>query len=107
VIALEIFAALFGVQVCKMPSDRHALLDLSPVGTAHEAGFSGNLARVDALLSEGVVVHIAGLGRMLGNAPAGGFVEIEFPLDDALLALDNPEFLTTAYQEFVVAMKAL
>jgi hypothetical protein len=70
-------------------------VDLSPLDPAQEAGdFGGNVAGVDALLSEGVVVHITGLGRMLGNAPAEGFVEIEIPLDDALLALDNPDFLT-------------
>jgi len=70
-------------------------IDLSPLDAAHEADeFGGDIAGVDALLSEGVVVHIAGLGKIVGNAPAEGFVEIEIPLDDALLALDNPDFLT-------------
>lgn len=70
-------------------------VDLSPLDVAQEAGdFGGDVAGVDALLSEGVVVHIAGLGEMLGNASADSFVEIEIPLDDALLALDNPDFLT-------------
>jgi len=70
-------------------------IDLSPLDSAHEENkFSGDIARVDALLSEGVVVHIVGLGKTLGNAPTEGFVEIEIPLDDALLALDNPDFLT-------------
>lgn len=49
---------------------------------------------MDALLSEGVVVHIVGLGKMLGNASGDGFFEIEIPLDASLLVLDNPEFLT-------------
>lgn len=71
------------------------IIDLSPLDSAHEAGeFSGDIAGVDALLSEGIVVYIIGLGKTLGNAPAEGFVEIEIPLDDALLALDNPDFLT-------------
>jgi hypothetical protein len=70
-------------------------VDLSPLDAAIEAGnCSGNVAGMDALLSEGVVVYIVGLGRTLRNAPDDGFVEIEIPLDDALLILDNPEFLT-------------
>lgn len=71
-------------------------IDLAPLDAAQEAGnFSSHVAGVDALLSEGVVVYIAGLGKMLGNAPDKGFVEIEIPLDNALLALDNPDFLTS------------
>lgn len=45
-------------------------------------------------MSDGVIVHIAGLGKALGSAPDEGFVEIEIPLDEAMLVLDNPEFLT-------------
>ncbi|XYJ11494.1 hypothetical protein ACSUZJ_05770 [Telluria sp. B2] len=71
------------------------VVDLAPLEAANAAGnYGGNVAGMDALLSEGVVVHIAGLGKALGSAPDEGFVEIEIPLDDALLALDNPEFLT-------------
>lgn len=71
------------------------LVDLAPLEAANAAGdYGGNVAGMDALLSEGVVVHIAGLGKALGSAPDAGFVEIEIPLDDAMLALDNPEFLT-------------
>jgi len=49
---------------------------------------------MDTLLSEGVVIQIRGLGKILGNTSDEGFVEIEIPLDESLLALDNPEFLT-------------
>lgn len=71
------------------------LVDLTPLEAANAAGnYGGNVAGMDALLSEGVVVHIAGLGQSLCSAPDEGFVEIEIPLDDAMLALDNPEFLT-------------
>lgn len=67
-----------------------------PLEAANAAGdYCGNVAGMDALLSEGVVVRIAELGRALGSAPDAGFVEIEIPLDDAMLALDNPEFLTS------------
>ena len=70
-------------------------VDLSPLDAAHEAGdYSGNVTTMDALLSEGVVIHIVGLGKMLSNASDEEFVEIEIPLDEPLLALDNPGFLT-------------
>ena len=70
-------------------------IDLSSLDAAHEAGnYSGNVATMDALLSEGIVIHIVGLGKMLGNAPNDAFVEIEIQLDESLLVLDNPEFLT-------------
>ncbi|MCD2515507.1 hypothetical protein LQ564_04190 [Massilia sp. G4R7] len=71
------------------------VVDLTPLDAANAAGnYGGNVAGMDALLSEGVVVHIAGLSKALGSAPDGGFVEIEIPLDDAMLALDNSKFLT-------------
>lgn len=83
-----------GAAYYQNPLNAYAI-DLSALDAAHEAGnFSGNLAGVDALLSEGVVVQITGLRKIVENAPAEGFVEVELPLDDALLALDNPEFLT-------------
>lgn len=70
-------------------------VDLSPLDAAHEAGnYSGNVTTIDALLSEGIVVRIVGLGKMLANAPDDAYVEIEIPLDESLLVLDNPEFLT-------------
>lgn len=31
---------------------------------------------------------------MLGNAPSDGLLEIEIPLDESLLVLDNSKFLT-------------
>lgn len=71
------------------------VVDLAPLDAANEAGnYGGNVAGMDELLSEGVVVQITGLGIALGGAPNEGFVEIEIPLDEAMLALDNPEFLT-------------
>jgi hypothetical protein len=71
------------------------MVDLAPLDAANAAGsYGGNVPGMDALVSEGVVVHIEGLGKALGSAPDEGFVEIEIPLDDAMVALDNPEFLT-------------
>ena len=48
---------------------------------------------IDALLSEGVVVSIAGLGGLLSNASDDDFVSIALPIDDDLLGLDNGGFL--------------
>lgn len=71
------------------------VVDLAPLEAANAAGdYGGNVVGMDALVSEGVVLHIAGLGKAISGAPDEGFVEIEIPLDDAMLALDNPEFLT-------------
>lgn len=50
--------------------------------------------KVDALVSEGVVVAIIGLTDLIADAEAGDFVEIEVPIDDGLLGLDNGEFMT-------------
>jgi hypothetical protein len=70
-------------------------IDLSPLEATNESGnYSGNVAGMDALLSEGVVVHITGLGQTVGSAPDDAFVEIEITLDESMLVLDNPEFLT-------------
>jgi hypothetical protein len=71
------------------------VVDLSPLDAEHEAGsYGGNVAAIDALLSEGVVVHIIGLGALTRHANAEGFVEVEIPIDESLLFLDNPDFLT-------------
>lgn len=49
---------------------------------------------VDALLSEGIVVCITELSDLLDNAADDAFVEIAIPVDDAMLGLDNGEFMT-------------
>jgi len=48
---------------------------------------------IDALLSEGVVVSIAGLGALLVDAADDDFVSVALPIDDDLLGLDNGGFL--------------
>jgi len=50
--------------------------------------------KVDALVSEGVVVAITSLDDLIADAEGGDFVEIEVPIDDGLLGLDNGEFMT-------------
>ena len=48
---------------------------------------------IDALLSEGVVVSVTGLGALLSDAAEEDFVSLVLPLDDDLLGLDNGGFL--------------
>lgn len=48
---------------------------------------------IDALLSEGVVVSIVGLGGLLSDAADDDFVSVMLPIDDDLLGLDNGGFL--------------
>lgn len=49
---------------------------------------------IDALISEGVVICITGLGTLVADAAANAFVEIAIPIDEAMLGLDNGQFLT-------------
>ena len=48
---------------------------------------------IDALLSEGVVVSISGLGGLMADAADDDFVSVVLPIDDDLLGLDNGGFL--------------
>lgn len=48
---------------------------------------------IDTLLSEGVVVSIAGLGGLVIDAADHDFVSVVLPIDDDLLGLDNGGFL--------------
>ncbi|WP_313707164.1 hypothetical protein [Massilia sp.] len=48
---------------------------------------------IDALVSEGVVVSIAGLGTLLSDAADDDFVSVALPIDEDLLGLDNGGFL--------------
>jgi hypothetical protein len=48
---------------------------------------------IDALVSEGVVVSIAGLGDLIAHAADDEFVSVVLPIDDDLLGLDNGGFL--------------
>ena len=50
---------------------------------------------VDALVSEGIVVSIAGLSSKLVNASDDDFVSIMLPIDNDLVCLDNGGFLTS------------
>lgn len=71
------------------------MVDLSPLEAAYEVGnYRGNVETIDALVSEGIVVQIAGLAGLLREASDEDFVEIAIPLDQSLLALDNPDFRT-------------
>jgi len=59
--------------------------------------------KTDALLSEGVVVSIAGLDGLLSDAADDDFVAVVLPIDDDLLGLDNGSFL--AEKPYKVASK--
>jgi hypothetical protein len=48
---------------------------------------------IDALVSEGVVVSLVGLGGLLADAADDDFVSVVLPIDDDLLGLDNGGFL--------------
>jgi hypothetical protein len=68
------------------------LVDLSAIDAMEDSDEQLAAARVDALLSEGVVIRIVGLGQMLGNAQMDQFVEIEIPVDESMLGQDNAAF---------------
>ena len=71
------------------------MIDLSPLDAEQEIGnHGGNVAAIDALLSEGIVVHITGLGALTSQASDDGYVEIEIPIDESMLFLDNPDLRT-------------
>jgi hypothetical protein len=50
---------------------------------------------IDALVSEGIVVSIAGLNSKLANASEDAFISITLPIDNDLVCLDNGGFLTS------------
>jgi hypothetical protein len=51
-------------------------------------------ADIDALLSEGVVISINGLGSLLKQVPRDQYIEIVIPVDESMLGLDNGSFWT-------------
>lgn len=75
------------------PAQRYEVPLANPDDSS-EVTCSWNSARpFDALVSEGVVVSIAGLGTLLSNASDDDFVSVALPIDDDLLGLDNGGFL--------------
>lgn len=58
---------------------------------------------IDALVSEGVVVSIVGLGGLLANAADDDFVAVVLPIDDDLLGLDNGGFLAESVYSVTAA----
>jgi hypothetical protein len=72
------------------------MVDLSALEAAQETGnYNGNVEGMDALLSEGVVIAVTGLGTRTANSSVDAFVEIEIPIDENMVGLDNGDFLTT------------
>jgi hypothetical protein len=49
---------------------------------------------IDALISEGVVFCITGVGKLVANAADDAFVEIAIPIDERMVGLDNGQFMT-------------
>lgn len=72
------------------------VVNLSALEAAQEAGnYSGNVEGMDALLSEGVVIAVSGLGTLTADSSPDAFVEIEIPIDENMVNLDNGDFLTS------------
>lgn len=68
------------------------LVDLSALDAIEDNDEQLVTAKFDALLSEGVVIRITGLGQMLLNAKMNQFVEIVIPVDESMLGQDNGNF---------------
>jgi hypothetical protein len=60
---------------------------------------------VDALISESVVVSIVGLDSATSGAADTAFVEIELPIDEGMLCLDNGEFMTEKRYDLCAAKR--
>ena len=70
-------------------------IDLSALHTNPQlASQRQSTPAIDALVSEGVVICISGLGLLVTNAPVDAFIEIEIPIDEKMLGIDNGEFMT-------------
>jgi hypothetical protein len=75
------------------PAQRYEVPLTTPDDGSALGGAWDGAQPVDALVSEGVVVSIAGLGALLSDAADDDFVSVALPIDDDLLGLDNGGFL--------------
>lgn len=75
------------------PAQRYEVPMANPEGNPGLIALQNNTRPIDALISEGVVVSIVGLGALLADAADDEFVSVVLPIDDDLLGLDNGGFL--------------
>lgn len=75
------------------PAQRYEVPLAQPEASSELTGTCDSVQPIDALVSEGVVVFIAGLGALLSEASDDDFVSVALPIDDELLGLDNGGFL--------------
>lgn len=75
------------------PAQRYEVPMANPEGGFELIGPQDSARPLDALISEGVVVSIVGLGALLTDAADDDFVSVVLPIDDDLLGLDNGGFL--------------
>lgn len=75
------------------PAQRYEVPMATSEGNADLIAPQAHTRPIDALVSEGVVVSIVGLGALLADAADDDFVSVVLPIDDDLLGLDNGGFL--------------
>jgi hypothetical protein len=75
------------------PAQRYEVPIANPERSSDSIGPQDYARPIDALVSEGVVVSIVGLGALLADAADDDFVSVVLPIDDDLLGLDNGGFL--------------
>lgn len=75
------------------PAQRYEVPTANPQGETDLIAPQDYARPIDALVSEGVVVSIVGLGALLADAADDDFVSVVLPVDDDLLGLDNGGFL--------------
>lgn len=81
------------------PTQRYEVPMANPECSFDSIGPQDYARPIDALVSEGVVVSIVGLGALLAEAADDDFVSVILPIDDDLLGLDNGGFLAeSAYK---------
>lgn len=75
------------------PAQRYEVPLAKPEDRSELVGTLDSAQPIDALVSEGVVVSLVGLGGLLADAADDDFVSVVLPIDDDLLGLDNGGFL--------------
>jgi hypothetical protein len=75
------------------PAQRYEVPLATPENRSEPVSAWDGAQPIDALISEGVVVCLVGLGGLVADAAEDDFVSVLLPIDDDLLGLDNGGFL--------------